>query len=75
MFKSLKEALSDGETVSFGRLAAGVSLCFVLFWATRVNIKTNAMPDLFGGTIFIASCFALSKGMDVAQAVGMMKKQ
>jgi hypothetical protein len=74
MFKYFHDMLSDGEQPSFGRNAAAVSLLFVLAWQTHVTMKTGQMPSLIECTFFVASLYAISKGTDVMQQIGVFKK-
>jgi hypothetical protein len=61
-------ALREGSA-SFSRVAAGVIIGFVLMWVTYLVLKTHAMPDLSGPTLFMTGGASATYGTNRVMAV------
>ena len=69
----LKGAISEstGEP-SFGRLSAAGIIVGTLFWVTFVVLKTHAIPDLSGPSLFLSSGTGATYGAN--KLAGVFKK-
>lgn len=68
----LKNALSEGEQASFGRLGAAFVLVNSTAWVWVLILKNHAIPDLSGVTTFavggVGTCFGITKAKSVVDA-------
>ncbi len=68
----LKNALSEGEQASFGRLGAAFTLLNSSIMMWFLTIKNHAIPDLTGLTTFTVTvagmCFGITKAPAVVDA-------
>lgn len=64
------EPTADGQAgkPSFSRLAAGLSLAFILGWGTALVRHTHAMPDLGGSCMLLGTIYGLNQGGRAAKA-------
>ena len=67
MKKVIAKLFSDSNEVSFGRVAAALSLLFTCGWVTYLVVRNSALPDLTSTAVFIAAPYGLSKAGETIQ--------
>jgi len=68
---ALYEILSEpgpGGTLSWGRCAASLSLLAGIFWVSKVVLRTHAIPDLGGVSLWATAPYTANKISTAAQA-------
>jgi hypothetical protein len=69
--KIIREIFSEpgpNGTLSWGRVAATITLFAAITWVTRIVLLTHALPDLSGATAFGLSPYVANKGAALAQS-------
>jgi hypothetical protein len=70
LYSFLKETVSEANgSASFGRMAAAAIVTFTLGWITYLVLKTHAMPDLAGPTLFLSSGTSATYGANKVAGV------
>jgi hypothetical protein len=64
----LREILSDGDTLSWGRVGSLGALIAVVWWGSIIVFKTHSMPPLDGATAFVTGPYVASKAATAVQA-------
>jgi hypothetical protein len=67
----VREILSEpgpGGTLSWGRVAATVSLLTGIVWVTKIVLHTHTLPDLMGVSGFVTAPYAVAKASAAAQS-------
>lgn len=57
----IKSIFSDGGTGSWSRTASFLALVASIGWVTRIVLKTQAIPQLDGVTLFVTSMYAINQ--------------
>lgn len=55
-----KGVFSDNGNPSFSRIGAGFALAFSCGWVTSIVLKTKALPDLTGISLFIGTLYGVN---------------
>lgn len=68
----IKSVFSDGGQGSFSRCGAGAVVAATLGWITYLVIKTKALPDLGGPSMFMATgvgiCYGTNKASEIVSS-------
>jgi hypothetical protein len=65
---AIREILSDGDTLSWGRVGSLMALIAVAFWGTIIVLKTHTFPPLDGATAFVTGPYIASKAATAVQS-------
>ena len=52
-----------------------IALIFAPFWVSHIVIRTRALPDLVGLTVFVAAPYGLGKAGETVTRVFQIKKE
>lgn len=69
--KVFREVLSEPGpegTLSWGRVAASLSLLSAIVWITKIVLHTHALPDLMGASGFAVAPYAANRAATAVQA-------
>lgn len=71
--KTLREVLSEpgnglDGALSWGRIAASVSLLSSIVWVTRIVLQTHVLPDLAGVSAFSVAPYVVTKAGAAVQS-------
>jgi hypothetical protein len=66
LYTDIRQLFEDPDgTLSIGKIAFAAAAVVVLACGMHVLLKTHAMPDWSGGTIFLSALYGLDKGAEV----------
>lgn len=68
-----KEVFSedDGQG-SWSRVSSGVALVAVIGWITHIVMKTHALPDFSGSTLFVSAPYSANRAAEVTKHIATM---
>jgi len=69
----IREALSENDKGSYSRLSGLIAVVSSVGWVTYVVIKTKALPDFGGVTVFITGANAAYAANQAKHVVSVMK--
>lgn len=72
--KWIKECFSDNGTVSYSRCGSGAITLACLVWVSYVVLRTRALPDMQGVSLFLSTGVGVHYGSNKLQGiVGALK--